>query len=145
MKISGGTGITAFAQLLDQALFSSNPVSTAQGATTHFTLLHGHRSPSQLPPDIITEDFERYRKSDPDRFQVRGFVDRLENEYDEPPRGVTIGRIDKDVLEKVLVERGVLLEPEPLTLAEKLRGVKPRPKMINPNKTVKILVCGPEG
>jgi len=26
-----------------------------------------------------------------------------------------------------------------------LRGVKPRPRKINPNKTVKILVCGPEG
>jgi hypothetical protein len=93
----------------------------------------------------MAEDFERYRESDPDRFQVRAFVDRLENEYDEPPRGVTIGRIDKSVLEKVLVERGVLLEPEPLTLVEKVRGVKPRRRMINPNKIVKILVCGPEG
>jgi hypothetical protein len=137
--------VTAFVQLLDQALFSSNPVSTAHGATTHFTLLHGHRSPSQLPPEIITEDFERYRESDPGRFQVRAFVDQLDTEYDEPPRGVTIGRIDKSVLEKVLVERGVLLEPKPLTLSEKLRGVKPRPRMVNPNKTVKILVCGPEG
>jgi len=48
-------------------------------------------------------------------------------------------------LEKVLVQRQVLLEPEPLTLAEKLRGVGPRPRIINPNKAVKILVCGPEG
>lgn len=112
---------------------------------THFTLLHGHRSPSQLPPQIITEDFERYRESDLDRFQVQAFVDRLETEYDEPPRGVVIGRIDKSTLEKVLVERGVLLEADPLTLAEKLRGVKPRPRIINPNKTVKVLVCGPEG
>jgi len=144
-QISGGTGMTAFAQLLNQALFSSNPVSTVHGATTRFTLLHGHRSPSQLPPQVITEDFERYREGDPDRFQDRAFIDRLETEYDEPPRGVTIGRIDKSVLEKVLLERGVLLEPEPLTLAEKMRGVKPRPRMINPNKSVKILVCGPEG
>lgn len=145
-KISGGTGVTAFAQLLNQALFSSTPVSTAQGATaTHFTLLHAHRSPSQLPPQIITEDFERYRESDPDRFQVQAFVDRLDTEYDEPPRGVTIGRIDRSALEKVLVERRVLLEPEPLTLAEKMRGVKPRPRILNPNKTVKVLVCGPEG
>jgi hypothetical protein len=120
-------------------------VSTAHGTTTHFTLLHGHRSPSQLPPEVITEDFERYRESDPDRFQVHAFVDRPDTEYDEPPRAVTVGRIDRDALEKVLVERGVLLEPEPRTLAEKMRGVKPRPRMINPNKSVKILVCGPEG
>jgi len=111
MKIGGGTGITAFTQLLHQALFSSQPVTSPVGSKTHFTLLHGHQSPSQLPPPIITEDFDLYRESTPGRFTERVFVEKLDGEADDVPRGVQMGRIDREALEKVFIERGIFLGP----------------------------------
>ncbi|KIM21024.1 hypothetical protein M408DRAFT_81089 [Serendipita vermifera MAFF 305830] len=130
VMIGGGTGITAFTQLLHQALFSSQPVTSAIGSKTHFTLLHGHQSPSQMPPAIITEDFDLYRESSPGRFTERVFVDRLDGEADDIPRGVNVGRIDRKELESIFIERGI---------------IDARSKRPNPGKSVMVLVCGPEG
>jgi hypothetical protein len=107
------------------------PVTSAAGSKTHFTLLHGHQSPSQLPPTIITEDFDLYRESTPGRFTERVFVDKLDGEADDIPRGVQLGRIDKQTLENLFIERGIF--------------VSARDKRLNPAKSVMVLVCGPEG
>jgi hypothetical protein len=124
-------------------------------------LLHGHQSPSQLPPSIITDEFEIYRESVPDRFTERVFIERVDNEADDPPKNVSLGLIDKDVLEKVLVERGILIDPQPQpqlpsttspSMLERVKGLAQskvlpptKPKVINPKKSVMVLVCGPGG
>jgi cytochrome-b5 reductase len=143
-QIAGGTGITAFTQLLHQALFSSQPVVSATGSKTHFTLLHSHRSPSQLPPQIITEDFELYHTNDSDRFTERVFVDNLDTEADDPPANISVGRIDKKTLENVLLERGILIDSSKGSITS-LLSTKPAVKHLNPEKAVMVLVCGPEG
>ena len=154
MQIAGGTGLTACTQLLHQALFPSQPVLSAVNSRTHFTLLHGHQSPSALPPAIIADDFAMYRENNEDRFTERCFVERAEGEMDDVPRGVELGRIGKETVERALLERGILLEEEigdePSSFIENLNPWKrpspPRPnrRYLNPSKSVMILVCGPE-
>lgn len=155
MQIAGGTGLTAFTQLLHQALFPSQPVLSAVNSRTHFTLLHGHQSPSAIPPSIITDDFAMYRESNNDRFTERCFVDHAEGEMDDVPRGIELGRIGKETVERALLERGILLEEdlgdEPSSFVGSLnpwnRSLPPRPKRryLNPSKSIMVLVCGPEG
>ncbi|PVG00492.1 hypothetical protein CPB86DRAFT_701068, partial [Serendipita vermifera] len=142
--IGGGTGITAFTQLLHQAFFSSQPVVSATGSKTHFTLLHSHRSPSQLPPKIITEDFSLYHTNDSDRFTEKVFVDKLDTEADDAPANVSVGRIDKKTLEDVLLERGILIDSSKGSLTS-FMSKKHSVKHLNPEKSVMVLVCGPEG
>jgi hypothetical protein len=72
-----------------------------------------------------------YRESTPGRFTERVFVDKLDGEADDIPRGIHLGRIDKQTLEKTFVERGIFISA--------------RDKRINPAKSVMVLVCGPEG
>jgi hypothetical protein len=154
MQIAGGTGLTAFTQLLHQALFSSQPVLSAVNSRTHFTLLHGHQSPSALPPSIIADDFAMYHDNDGDRFTEHCFVEHAEGEMDDVPRGVELGRIGKETVERALLERGILLEEdigdEPSSFVGSLNPWKkssPRQKRryLNPSKSVMILICGPEG
>lgn len=155
MQIAGGTGLTAFTQLLHQALFPSQPVLSAVNSRTHFTLLHGHQSQSALPPSIIADDFAMYRENDNDRFTEHCFVEHAEGEMDDVPRGVELGHIGKETVETALLERGILLEEdlvdEPSSFVGSLnpwkRPLPPRPKRryLNPSKSVMILVCGPEG
>ncbi|CAG7848307.1 SubName: Full=Uncharacterized protein {ECO:0000313/EMBL:CCA77451.1} [Serendipita indica DSM 11827] len=138
IMIGGGTGVTAFTQILHEAFFPSRPVTTSVNARTHFTLLHCHRTPSQLPPSEITNDFAQYKETDGHRFTEKAYVDDLDSDVDDPPRGVTHGLIDKKELEKVLLQRGILKRES--------GGIWSADKVVrNPEKKVKVLVCGPEG
>lgn len=95
---------------------------------------------------MITEEFDKYLETETDRFRVQAFVDNLDSPMDDPPAGVIPGRIDKAAIEEVLVQRGILLQPESSSWSEMLKG-RPRSaeKVLNPDKKVMILVCGPEG
>ncbi|KAG8825707.1 hypothetical protein FRC19_010697 [Serendipita sp. 401] len=137
VMISGGTGVTAFSQLLHSAFFPSRHVTDAINSNTHFTLLHCHRSPSQMPPNEVTEDFELYRRENAYRFTERAFVDRLDSEADDVPRNVTLGTVDEETLKKTLIERGILVN--------KKAGFRSTQSVPNPEKSVVFLICGPDG
>ncbi|KAG8829540.1 hypothetical protein FRC17_006424 [Serendipita sp. 399] len=137
VMIAGGTGITAFSQLLYGAFLPSRHVTDSINSNTHFTLLHCHRSPQQMPPKEVTEDLELYRHENADRFTEHAFVDRLDSEADDIPRDVTLGTLDKNALERTLIERGILMK--------KNAGFRSTRSVPNPEKSVMFLVCGPEG
>ncbi|KZP00343.1 hypothetical protein CALVIDRAFT_270891 [Calocera viscosa TUFC12733] len=73
IMLSGGTGIAPFHQLLHH-LFLSSPVPPQK---TRFTLLHGSRSPSELPPPEILGPLAALQQRWPERFRMRLFVDEL--------------------------------------------------------------------
>lgn len=101
-----------------------------------------------MPPPIITDDFDLYRESVPDRFTEKAFVETVDHEADDPPNRVSLGLIDKGVLEKVLTERGILVDSKSssTSISERLRGKSTKSiKTLNSDKSVMILVCGPEG
>lgn len=105
---------------------------------------------------MIADDFAMYRENNKDRFTEKCFVERPDGEMDDVPRGTEVGRIEKEAIERALLERGVLLEEGgtsdvPSSFMGSVNPWKqtlpPRPKRryLNPNKSVMVLVCGPEG
>lgn len=99
-KISGGTGITPFYQLLHQQLFSQP--STPPG--TRFTLLHSSRTPGELPPPEILEPIISFANADPTRLKFSLYVDSLgsDNTPEVARRGLREGRIARGTLEAAL-------------------------------------------
>lgn len=68
-KISGGTGITPFYQLL-RTVFSGN--SSFQG---RITLLHSSKTLSELPPHDILDPLLKFAQHNPEKFRLKFFVD----------------------------------------------------------------------
>jgi hypothetical protein len=96
-----------------------------------------------------------YQENNNDRFTERCFVEHAEGEMDDVPRGIELGRIGKETVERTLLERGILLEEEigdesssfigNLNLWKRPSPPRPKRRYLNPSKSVMILVCGPEG
>jgi cytochrome-b5 reductase len=95
-KVSGGTGITPFFQLLSSELARDNQESSK----TRFTLLHSSRTPVDLPPPTILDPLVSYSASRPDRFRLRLFVDELDSSHRK--YDLQVGRICKNVIEQSL-------------------------------------------
>ncbi|KAK0498554.1 ferredoxin reductase-like C-terminal NADP-linked domain-containing protein, partial [Armillaria luteobubalina] len=121
IMISGGTGITPFYQLL-HSTFQNAP------SKTRFTLLHSSRSPSELPPPEILVPLIDHSRANPERFQMRLFVDEMEK---ESPLG--LGRIERQAVQSCLGYKTSWWHH----LFWARRQPQPPPKVL-------FLVCGPE-
>jgi cytochrome-b5 reductase len=133
-KVSGGTGITPFFQLLNSELARDDQKSTE----TRFTLLHSSRMPVDLPPPTILDPLLSYSASRPDRFRLRLFVDELDSSHRK--YDVQVGRIGKHVIEQSLglcSETGFWRRISRKPALETTRDVKDR--------KILFLVCGPPG
>ncbi|KAG8863811.1 hypothetical protein FRB96_007648 [Tulasnella sp. 330] len=145
MKISGGTGITPFYQLLHntfahrpQAAVASSlkaPASSLDGLKTHITLMHASSSSASLPPPVILDDLKSWAAQYPEEFTLKTFVDR---KGDASGVEATEGRIDVRSIDQTRHERGLMKQPSWL---EWLRGVKGKREH---QKKVLFVVCGPE-
>ncbi|KXN87918.1 NADH-cytochrome b5 reductase 2 [Leucoagaricus sp. SymC.cos] len=130
--ISGGTGITPFYQLVRQVF--EQPKLYSQ--KTKFTLIHGSRTPEELPPEQILAPLFDYAEKLPERFRLKLFVDA--DDGSKPPLPVTpleIGRVSDEHMKHIM---GV---PEP-TRWQKWFGSKDSRPIIH-QRTL-FLVCGPE-
>jgi cytochrome-b5 reductase len=135
-KVSGGTGITPFFQLLNSELARDDQESSK----TRFTLLHSSRTPVDLPPPTILDPLLSYTASRPDRFRLRLFVDELDSlhrKYD-----LQVGRIGKNVIEQSLGlcrETGFWRRIFRKPALETTRSVNSK------DRKILFLVCGPPG
>lgn len=125
-KISGGTGITPFLQLLQSlAREPSHP-------TERFTLLHSSPTVKQLPPPEIWQPIG-VLNADPKQkwFSCKLFVDSIENEND--------GRV---VSSKPLVVRRI----GALDIQEAISKSIPKNELSSHYDSPKtlILICGPD-
>ena len=97
-KVSGGTGITPFFQLVHSELAHDN----RESRKTRFTLLHSSRTPGDLPPPLILDPLLSYSISRPDRFRMRLFVDDLAGSDRALSFGhdLQVGRIGRAAIEQ---------------------------------------------
>ncbi|KAG6911207.1 hypothetical protein DXG01_003074 [Tephrocybe rancida] len=130
VMISGGTGITPFYQLFHSV------ISRPSECKTRFTLLHSSRTPADLPPPRIMDNFSTFATQNPDRFRLQLFVDSREGPS-SPSQLPTphFGRIGKSAIEECLD-----LNARP-SLWNRLFGKTEAPK---PKRKVLFLVCGPD-
>lgn len=91
--IGGGSGITPLYQLIHKIL--SDPADK-----TKITLLYGNKTPEDI---LLKSTFDELKAKYPDQFTVQYFVDKV----DDPSKAtdVTVGYINKDVLEKTLPKK----------------------------------------
>jgi cytochrome-b5 reductase len=137
LKISGGTGITPFVQLLN-SVFSPAPEEPLR---TRFTLLHSSPTPSSLPPAEILEPLREYASKRPDSFFLQLHVDSLDKDKDAAYRNkVKEGRIGKRQLEDTLRKRGII---RPLPSWWDIWDLWVSNEHPQPRKVL-FLVCGPE-
>lgn len=138
-KISGGTGITPFYQLLHTQLFSQS--SSPSSSKTRFTLLHSSRAPRELPPPEILEPILTYAQTDPTRLRFSLYVDSLDgnNASGIEQRVLQEGRIGRRALEAAL---GIDVDSPWWQRLYKSSGLTQRgsPR----DRKVLFLVCGPE-
>ena len=104
---------------------------------TRFTLLHGSRSPKDLPPPAILGPLTSIAQDDPSRLRLKFFVDEKASTSDSP-YDLNVGRIDRKAVEDVLEIRRPLMW-------DKLLWRKPDPKGVaGESRKVLFLVCGPD-
>ena len=136
-KISGGTGITPFYQLLYSTLLSDN----AAHPNTRFTLLHAARTPGDLPPPELLDPILSHAASHPERLRVQLFVTELDgsNSPTDAARELQVGRIGKTAIYRAL-DAG----REPSWWQRLLRLSQASAPQVA-DKKILFLVCGPEG
>ena len=138
-KISGGTGITPFYQLLHEELVKpkSSEGRNPTLSKTRFTLLHASRSAGDLPPPAILGPLTSIAQNDPSRLRVKLFVDKKDHSTG-PSYDLNVGRIDNKAVEDVL-------EIKQLSIWERLLWRKLKPEGIaGEGRKVLFLVCGPD-
>ncbi|KAF9534912.1 ferredoxin reductase-like protein [Crepidotus variabilis] len=134
VMISGGTGITPFIQLFNTEICKIRPSSS-----TRFTLLHGSRTPGELPPSELTEPMALYAQKHPEKFRLDLFVD--EDDGSKPSASLpplNIGRISDSALEKCLGSEKTKSSRWP-----RLFSKQPTKEDVS-TKRILFLVCGPE-
>ena len=138
-KVSGGTGITPFFQLVHSELAHDNH----EWRKTRFTLLHSSRTPGDLPPPTILDPLLSYSVSRPDRFRMRLFVDDLEgsNRKLSFKHDLQAGRIGKAAIEQSIGlsrEIGFWRRILPITSRETSSAASTLK-----DRKILFLVCGP--
>lgn len=129
-KISGGTGITPFHQLL-HSVFRMRDTSF----NTRFTLLHSSKSLADLPPSDVIQPLATLSQEYPDRFQMHLFAESVDGSH---PLNIQRGRIGKSVIQDTLR----LTHTTPWW--RRLFGSSEHAPF-PPDKRILVLVCGPEG
>ena len=137
LQISGGTGITPFYQLLHHALLQGSFSSTS----TRFALLHGSRTPSELPPPSMLEPLLSAARAYPDRFKLSLHVDSTEglNHPSVSADALQIGRIGK-----AAIEHAVGIEHSVSARVRAFLGFAAAKADARSKKRTLFLVCGPE-
>lgn len=135
-KISGGTGITPFYQLLYSTLLSGKAIPSK----THFTLLHSSRTPGELPPPEILEPLLSHATTNPGQLRVKLFVDELEGSDSEtvPTQQLQLGRIGLKAVSDVLAPQ------TESSWWQNLLRLAPSESRQAADKNILFLICGPE-
>ena len=100
-KISGGTGITPFYQLLYSKLLKD---PSRVRTKTRFTLLHSSRKPTELPPPAILDPLISESKAHPERLSLSLFVDSAEG-LEHPSvtaKDLQVGRITESAIKRAV-------------------------------------------
>lgn len=100
-KISGGTGIAPFYQLLHNVY---EAVDSGLPKPTSFSLLHSSRSPDELPPGLILNKLESWANSKRPHLSIQMFVDRGDR-----VGKLNLGRINRDDILRDLRGDGIEL------------------------------------
>ncbi|KAF9452203.1 ferredoxin reductase-like protein [Macrolepiota fuliginosa MF-IS2] len=132
VMISGGTGITPFYQLVHQVF--EHPTSISQN--TRFTLVHGSRTPEELPPERVLGPLAAYAEEHPHKFRLKLFVDA--DDGSKPPLvtpSLETCRVNDEHMKRIM---GV---PELTWWQRWFSSRDTRPAISQ--KTL-FLVCGPE-
>ena len=137
LKISGGTGITPFYQLLNNVFNQKPPDSNSK---TRFTLLHSSRIPSELPPRSMLQSLAFFAEEQPHRFKMHLFVDSLDGSTNTHllKQRLQVGRISKSAL-----TRSLELDA-PVSWWHKLSQPAGAPNSAQPDRKILFLVCGPD-
>ncbi|KAG6378501.1 hypothetical protein JVT61DRAFT_12762 [Boletus reticuloceps] len=130
-KVSGGTGITPFYQLLHSVFRTRNTSFNAC-----FTLLHASRSLADLPPSTMIHSLTELSQNYPDKFQFHLFTDSVDDTSESHSLSIRHGHIGKSVVQDALR----LTHSTPWW--HRLFGSSV-PTI--PEKRILVLVCGPEG
>lgn len=132
-KVSGGTGITPFYQLL-HSVFSTHDTSF----NARFTLLHGSRSLADLPPSSMIQSLTTLSQKYPDRFQFRLFAESTNDTPESHSPDIHRCRIGKSVVQDAL------RLAHSTSWWRRFFGLS-APTPLASKKRVLVLVCGPEG
>lgn len=134
-KISGGTGITPFYQLLHSIL-----LKTSGTPTTRFTLLHSSRTPVELPPPELLQPLISYAQQHPDRLNLAFYVDSKDGSNAET---VPLNDIHERRIERADVLRTLHSGHESSWWHNILHSTSIKSPNITDRKIL-FLVCGPE-
>ena len=140
IKISGGTGITPFYQLLHSVLLAPSE-ETQPSSRTRFTLLHSSRVPGELPPPELLQPLVNYSEKHPDQLRVSLFVDSKDGSSAQsvPNEDIRQGRISKADIGSLLGDRSA-----ELTWWQKVLRVSTAKSEPVAGRKILFLVCGPE-
>lgn len=159
-QISGGTGITPFYQLLHHTLLKPSATASATGSAekqeeeqeqlphrTRFRLLHGSRTPAELPPPAILGPLLAHAREHPEQLDVQLYVDTLDGSHSEsvPMNSPALhaGRIDT-----AAVRRALHYGTSPPAWWQRLlhigRAAEPHARETRRGTRRLVLVCGPE-
>lgn len=100
-----------------------------------FTLIHGSRTPEELPPEQILGPLTTYAENHPNRLRLKLLVDTDDGSPSMTSLPLEVGRVSEEHVKRILGS------PEP-TRWQKWFGRKDTRSSI-PSKTL-FLVCGPE-
>ncbi|KAK2466478.1 hypothetical protein APHAL10511_002120 [Amanita phalloides] len=134
VMISGGTGITPFYQFL-HSIFA---YPSKDKRLTRYTLLHGSRTPADLPPPAILDPLTQFASERPDIFKMHFFVDSMSTGSTHAvayPSSLEVGRIGR-----AAIERGLGPSSDNRSWWSSLW--KKREETLQ--KRILFLVCGPE-
>jgi cytochrome-b5 reductase len=135
-KVSGGTGITPFYQLIN-GVFSA--VSEGRLPRTRFTLLHSSPTPLDLPPRSILGPLQLFAQLYPESISIQLYVDAMDPKASrvDLPR-LALGRIGRKALEQAVAPRSVKTD----WWWTKLWSPSRRADVAR--RKILFLVCGPE-
>lgn len=138
-KISGGTGITPFYQLLHSVLLATPEPQLQQ--STRFTLLHSSRVPGELPPPELLRPLIDHAEKHPDQLRVSFFVDSKDGSSAQSVSipNIRQGRIGKADIGLILGDRS-----GELTWWQKMLRVSNTKSKPVADRKILFLVCGPE-
>lgn len=110
-----------------------HPTNVSQN--TRFTLIHGSRTPEELPPEQILGPLTAYAENYPNRFRLKLLVDTDDGTKPTTSLPLEVGRFSE------VHAKHILGLPEPTWWQRWFGRKDTRPSI--PSKTL-FLVCGPE-
>jgi cytochrome-b5 reductase len=149
--------MTPFYQLLHHVLLSSNAPGGTGTRFPRFTLLHGARTPADLPPAEILGPLREYAFAHPDNLRMRYFVDEdtsANGEIHTAANGLplSVGRVDLSSIRDAFSATSASSERTPpsswwtqlFRSSTQTRPAQLSAAEVERRKRTLVVVCGPE-